>query len=285
MDTKKTFFLKKKNYAIKNKIPVWKFGVENFYLVVCVGILYTDLFILLTSYIFTENLCLHKSIYQVEDEFNMLNLDNNDLKNFNFFNSGLTPKNYYLKYISIYSNYGKFLQSALLYYLKFSIKNNELSRFMYLFSQIMIANKTFTLLLYKDMLKLNIFSVFTLECLNGFFYYFIDLKIIWELVFKTKNEFLTTEKNHVIFRFMHVFSFYFSPKFRSTCFADCLKSNSYIPMFLALKIYQIKLSAPKLTLSELKKINIISSFKEKILNYNIMSKESIDYLIEKNCFF
>lgn len=282
MDTKKDFFLKLENYIIQNKIPVWQFGVQNAYLVVYVGILHNNIFSLLTSYIFEKDLCLHKFMYEVDAESNILNLDNNSLENYKFFNSGLTKKDYYLKYIANFSNYDKFLESALIFYLKFSIKNNKLPQFMYLFSQILIANKRYTSMLYNDIKNINIFSTFALQCLTGFFYNFTDSQIINRLSFSNKNEFLTTEKNHVVFRFINGFSFYFSSEFRSICFTDCIKMNTYVPMFLALKIYKVSLLFPKLTLNELKKIKCISDFTKNIINKNIMNNQTINLLIEKN---
>lgn len=53
-------------------------------------------------------------------------------------------------------------------------------------------------------------------------------------------------------------------------------------MFLALKIYQIKLSLPGFTLLELKQTKSIAYFKQNILKRNILSNEIINKLIEKN---
>jgi hypothetical protein len=282
MDTKNKFLSKLKNYAFENQIPIWTYGSENAYLIVYVGILYTDIFSFLTSCIFEGDLCLHKSIEELDDEFNVLNLRDYQLEGFKFFNSGLNQKEYYIQYIPIYSTYGRFLESAVLYYLKFTIQNDKLPRFIDLFSGILTVNNTWTSLLYKDMVKLNIFSVFPLECLKGFFSYSGDFQIISCLVFKNPNDLFLVEKRCRKFRVINAFSFYFSPKFRSTCFKDCVETKSYIPMFLALKIYQIKLGNPDLTLNELKKVNLLSNFKEYLITHNSMSEKSIDKLIEKN---
>ena len=282
MDKKNIIFQKLKNFAIQNQIPDWLFGEKNAYLVTYIGILYNDMFTLLTSNIFSDDLCLFKSINEVDEECNILHLKNDELENFKFSNSGLTKKQYYEKYISIFSNYRKFLESAVLYHLKVSIEKNNVPFFMRLFSQILIANKTYTSVLYKDMKNINIFSIFTLECLQGFFDNFTDFKIIVNFSFDNTNALLTTEKRHNVFRFINLFSFFFSPEFRSTCFKDCIQTKSYIPMFLALKIYKANLSVPKLTLNELNKVQCIFYFKTTVLAHNIISEETIDQLIQKN---
>lgn len=153
---------------------------------------------------------------------------------------------------------------------------------MYLFSRILIANKTYTSALYKDMKNINIFSIFPLECLNGFFRNFTDVRIVLTYSCDDTKAFLATEKRHNVFRFRNIFSFYFSPKFRATCFKDCLKTNNYIPMFLALKIYQTTLLFPKLLLNELNKVQCISGFKEKLIATDIISEKNINELIKKN---
>jgi hypothetical protein len=282
MDKKNIIFQKLKNFAIQNQIPGWPFGEKNSYLVTYIGVLYDDIFTLLTSNIFSGDLCLYKSINEVDEEFNILHFKDNELENFKFFNSNLTKKQYYKKYISIFSNYRKFLESAVLYYLKISIEKNNVPHFMRLFSQILIANKTYTSVLYKNMKNINIFSIFTLECLEGFFYNFTDFKIIVFFSFDNTNGFLITEKTHNVFRFLNIFSFYFSPEFRSTCFKQCIQTKSYIPMFLALKIYKANLSVPKLTLNELNKVQCISDFKTTVLIHDVISEKTIDQLIEKN---
>jgi hypothetical protein len=282
MDKKNLIFQKLKNFVIQNQIPVWSFGEQNAYLVTYIGILYEDIFTLLTSNIFSDDLCLFKSITEGDEESNILHFKDHELKNFKFFNSSLTKKQYYEKYISIFSNYRKFLESAVLYHLKVSIEKNNLPFFMQLFSQILIANKNYTLFLYKDIKNINIFSIFPLECLQGFFDNFNDFKIILVLSFENTNAFLTTEKTHNVFRFINIFSFYFSPKFRSICYKDCIQTKSYIPMFLALKIYRVNLLVPKLTLNELNKVQCIFDFKTTILVHNIISEENLDQLIEKN---
>ena len=93
---------------------------------------------------------------------------------------------------------------------------------------------------------------------------------------------LAIEKNYRLFRIINAFSFYFSSKFRSTCFKNCVETNSYIPMFLALKIYLIKLENEKLTLNELKKIDWISSFKNDTARDGGVSKKIMNKLIKKN---
>ncbi len=286
---KNNFSYSIKNYAIQNKIIKWPFGVQNSHLVVYIGIIYTDIFTLLISYIFADDLCLYKSVDEFEDEFekeaNLLELSNEDLENFPFFNLCLTQQEYYRKYISTvynFPNYGKFLQSALFYYLEHSIKKNKLDHFMYLFSKIITANETYTSLLYKNMRDVNIFSIFPLECLNGFLNNFTLFDIRVRFVYATKNEFLRHEKYQASFRFINCFSSYFSPKFRSTCFKDCIETKSYIPMFLALKIYKAKLLIPKLTLNNLKKINYISNFIKLIIDRDIISEKTINLLIKKN---
>lgn len=79
----------------------------------------------MTSYIFTEDLCLHTSINKVDDEFNIFHLEDNELEDFKFFNSDLTQKQYDEKYISIFSNYKEFFYSAVLYDLEVSIQKNN----------------------------------------------------------------------------------------------------------------------------------------------------------------
>ena len=129
------------------------------------------------------------------------------------------------------------------------------------------------------MKNLNIFSLFTLECLQGFSSRFTNFEIISNYSFENMSTFLSVEKDHKLFRFINTFSFYFSPKFRALCFKDCMKTKSYIPLFLALKIYQTNLLIPKLTLYELKKIDSISHFKKDLLVFGVISEESIDELI------
>ncbi len=282
MDKKNTVFEKLQNFLIRHHIPIWPFGEKNAYGVTSIGIVYNDIFSLLTSNIFSDDLCLHESINDLEEEFNIFNLKNYELQNFKFFNSNLTKKQYYEKYISIFSNYRKFLESAIFYYLKISIEKNNLPFFMKLFSQILTANKMYTSSLYKDIKNLNIFSLFTLECLNGFFFNFSDFRIMVTLSFDNTNAFLETEKNHKIFRFINLFSFHFSSKFRSVCFKDCIKTKSYIPMFLALKIYRVNLLFPHLTLDELYQVKCIFNFKQRILIHDLIVEKNIDELIQKN---
>ncbi len=249
-----------------------------------VGILYSDIFTLLTSFIFDGDLCLHKDVYELDEEFNMLYLSDEDLENFQFFNSGLSQNQYYIKYISTFSNYEKFLESAILYYLEYSIKNNALVKFMNLFSGILNADEMYTPFLYNHMKNINIFSTFTLESLQGLLSNYSDSTISF-LVFTDKNSFLKIEKRNALFCLINAFSFYFSLEFRSTRFTDCQKTESYIPMFLALKIYKINLLTPGLSLDELKKHECIDSLQEKIIffnRFNRMSKKTIDDLIEKN---
>ena len=282
MNKKNRILQKLENFVMQNKIPSWPFNEKNAYLITYVGILYNDVFTLLTSYIFDSDLCLHKSIDDVDEESNVLHFKDTELKNFKFFNSNLKKKQYYEKYLSIFSNYKQFLESAVLYYLKISIEKNDLFSFMHLFSLILTANKTYTSVLYNDIKSINLFSSFTLECLNGLFSHFSDFKIISTLSFNNTNAFLTIERDHRIFRFIHMFSFYFSPKFRALCFKDCMKTKSYIPLFLALKIYQTNLVSPKLTLKELNEINSIFNFKITVIAQNIISEQNINQLIEKN---
>ncbi len=53
-------------------------------------------------------------------------------------------------------------------------------------------------------------------------------------------------------------------------------------MFLALKIYQLKLLNSQLTLTELKENSNILLFKESLINKNYMSKKNFNKLIQKN---
>ena len=132
------------------------------------------------------------------------------------------------------------------------------------------------------MVNLNIFATFPLECLTGFFYNFDNFKIVHRYAFNNKNDFLIIEKRHSIFRFINDFKLYFSPKFRSICFQDCLETHSYIPMFLALKIYQTHLSIPNLSLEYFEKSISIYEFVNIVVKKNIMSQATINILIEKN---
>jgi hypothetical protein len=282
MDTKNKFLLKLKNYAFENQIPIWAYGSENAHIIVYVGTLYTDIFSFLTSYIFEGDLCLHKSIEELDDKFNVLNLRDCQLEDFKFFNSGLNQKEYYIQYIPIYSTYGRFFESAVLYYLAVVIQNDILPGFIRSFILLLNVNTTWASLLYKHMVKLNMFSVFPLECLEGFFSYYEDVPISISWVFENPNDLFLEEKRWRKFRFIDAFSFYFSPKFRLTCFKDCVETKSYIPMLLALKIYQIKLGTPDLTLNQLREGRFLFNFKKTLITQDVMSEEIFDKLIEKN---
>jgi hypothetical protein len=282
MNKKNTVLEKLENFTIQNTIPIWPFHEKNAYLVTRIGIVYSDIFTLLTSNIFHGDLCLHKSIDEVDAEFNVLHFRDDELEDFRFFNLNLTQKQYYENYISIFLNYRQFLESAVLYYLKVSIEKNKVSSFMWLFSLILIANTTYTSVLYKDMKILNVFAVFTFECLQGFFSNFCDFTITSILKYENTNAFLTVERSNRLFRFLNMFSFHFSPKFRAFCFKDCMKTKTYIPMFLALKIYHTNLVFPKPTLKELNKIHSIYHFKTSVIAKNSISKKNMNQLIEKN---
>ncbi len=212
MNKKNISSLKINYYCLKYGISKWQFGKQNAYLVIFAGMVYNDIFTLLKSFIFANDLCLHKYTFELDEEFNLLYLTQEEIENFKFFNFKLNQEEYYLKYILPVlnsSNYLKFLQSALLYYLNYSIQNNTLSTFIDLFSAILYVNPPYSKKLYKNIKNLTIFSDFSLECLNGIFLYFTDSDISFLLVFENTQEFLKTKQDHVIFRFIHFFHFIF----------------------------------------------------------------------------
>lgn len=53
-------------------------------------------------------------------------------------------------------------------------------------------------------------------------------------------------------------------------------------MFVALRVYQIKLEHPDINLNKLKKVKSLFNFKKDLIKFNKMSKKKIDKLIEKN---
>ena len=101
---------------------------------------------------------MHASINDLDEEFNELNVWESELETFKYLNSGLSPEEYYLQYISIYSNYTKFFESAFFYYLETQLKKDKLHHFIFVFSGILVSNNIYTLILYKHLVKLNLFS-------------------------------------------------------------------------------------------------------------------------------
>lgn len=252
------------------------------FLVFYIGVLYDDIYSLLISHIFTDLLCLHKFISNLEDKFNILNLSDDDLERYKFFNSNLSQKHFYLKYIFSCLSYIKFLQSAFFHYLMFKIEKNELSHFIQMFPRILNVNNKYSSILYRDLVKLKLFETFPCQCLDGFFHYFTDFEIISFFVFTNPDDLFLMEKKHRIFQLINAFSFYFSSKFRSQCFEYCVNSKSFLPLFLALKIYQIKLLHPELSLNELYKIKLLKNFTECCLRHDSIPKKNLNKLIKLN---
>ncbi len=156
MNIKNKFLLQLNHYMITNKIPNWDFGSKNAYLAIYAGSLYNDIFVLLKSYIFVENLCLYKYIDvhpEEERDCNILDVTDYDLENYKFFNLNLSKKDYYLQNIPNYFNYNEFYNSAFFYYLKFHIEQNSLPEVIYLFCKILCVNNKKIVLLYKSMRK------------------------------------------------------------------------------------------------------------------------------------
>ena len=249
--TRNEFLLNLKKYVLKNKIPVWEFKTHNAYIVASFGVLYNNIYDLLTSFVFAEDLCLYNFIdeqdYEFQDEYNVLNLKNSDLKSFKFFNSNLNKKNYFLQCINVQClSYHKFVESAFFHFLEFSLKKNKspysdysdnLVSFIEIFSGVLVVNNNISSLLYNHLIKLKIFSFFPKKCLDGFFTFYTNQYIITFLTSRSNdpNEMVIMERNSRKFRVMNAFSFYFSPKFRASCFKDCIKTKDpYVCSFAGL---------------------------------------------------
>ncbi len=92
------FFINKiKNYMLEKRIPHWEYDFESAKLVVDIHSAFTNVFSMLTTVAFENDLCLFKSVDDIPDNF--LYLTNDSLKTFRFFKLNISQKMYFNKYI------------------------------------------------------------------------------------------------------------------------------------------------------------------------------------------
>lgn len=274
--------IKLKNYMFENHIPDWIFGYTNAKLVFQFYAIFSDIFSMLTYFGFEGDLCLFKDTEDIKE--NELELTNNDLKNYNFFKSNLSQKQYFNKYIGKNMSYIKFVQSSFFMCLNTSFKNKNRSDFIFLIekfcdSLLCNVNTVTNEILFQDLLNLDIFYHFPLECIQGFTETLKDPILLSSL---KVNNFERIEKEYRISRCLEAFPFYFSKEFSLECIQDCTILNSVAPLLLAFKVYEIKLIIQYKPLWKKNCHQDFVFFQQFIINNKYLSKQNLDLLLKKN---
>lgn len=96
------------------------------------------------------------------------------------------------------------------------------------------------------------------------------------------NKFEILEKKYKISRCLEAFPFYFSKEFSLECIQDCNRFNSFAPLLLAFKIYEIKLVIQHKPLWKKKCDEDFVFFQKFLINNNYLSKQNLHLLMEKN---
>ena len=275
------------NYMKENRILPWRFGIQNAQVVLEVHNGYSTIFSMLTRIGFVGDLSLFRSNEEIPG--NMLDLTDENLEDFRFSKLSLSQKEYFNNYINENMSFIEFVRSSFFYWLSYIFENKtelnladklELDRFLACFAELLYENSFVTETLFQDLKSLSFFYFYPLECVKNF------IEILEKnLFFLKKFEFCTfseIENKYKMSRFLKAFPFYFSTPFCFECMKDCEKFNSAIPIFLALKVYQLKLIASNNKSSKHECKEEFFTFKNMFFSHDFFSEKNLDFLIQKN---
>ena len=275
------------NYMKKNRILPWRFGMQNAKVVLEMHNGYSTIFSMLTRVGFVDDLSLFTSSEEIPG--NMLDLTDENLKDFRFSKLSLSQKEYFNNYINENTSFMEFVRSSFFYWLNYIFENKnelnladklELDRFLVCFTELLYENSFATETLFQDLKNLHFFDLYPLECVKSF------IEILEKnLFFLKKFEFSTfsqIENKFKMSRFLKAFSCYFSTSFCLECMKDCENFNSAIPIFLALKVYQLKLSVFNDKSSNQECKENLFTFKNMFFYHDFFSEKNLDFLIQKN---
>lgn len=229
------------NYQIDNKIVKWCFGYENAEIVLKNSFRFNSIFSMLSSINFCDSLSLHLTCVKIEE--NPLLLESVDLEDFPFYDSNLSPEEYFNTRVNpLFKNYLNFVRSAFFYLLTdvfIENKRYRLVQFTKIVFLLLMPNTSVSSILICDIKNINIIQSFTLEFLESLEFHFDKETILRISKYRPLFNFDEASK---FSPFLTIFSFYFSKEFALTCIQDCYKNNNIVPLVIALRVYQFKLA-------------------------------------------
>lgn len=229
----KTSILEKIHFLYKtNKVVRWSSTSENAQLVIKNAWRFTSVFEMLSTIVFSSDLCLHKENNDANE--NQLGISNLEIILFPYYKTNTTQIEYFNTLFVSTFQYHQFVGSALVYvisnYVKFN-KEAQISFLATLIVPVFLENTKVSTHVFKLIKYIELFEVFFSESLDGLinFFSFIELQNI---------KIIQEKYTYPSWSFYLQFFSYFPISFVEECIQDCELEHNLAPLFLALLNYQ-----------------------------------------------